>query len=147
MRRFELPKNSDGLEVMVEATDEPDVDGVNHSYQIYQKANGSWETAAKIRFRKGPSAFGDGSYAVTDEALLAVVLDHLQGLIRGKQYTPQRANATIMLEKAVGALRGERDSKVNATPKQQGKEEESILELPEIKPKKTKPPKNKRGKS
>lgn len=70
--------------VRVFATDDPHKGGANHTYELSVKGPEDSETKSKqiIRFQKGPIK-EDGANGVTNESLLAIVIDRLKGFQAG----------------------------------------------------------------
>lgn len=93
----DLPQNQ--LEIRV--TDEPGADGANHRYELAkfsQSDNPSWVTQAGIApviilFQNGPIA-EVGCNGITQEALLAIVIDRLRSFQAGA--FPSWNNATAL---------------------------------------------------
>lgn len=82
----------------ITVTDEPGAGGANHEYQI------SWERGALggkclISFQNGPIA-ERGVNGLTQEALLAIVIDRLQSFQKGPFACRENALALTKLEEA-----------------------------------------------
>jgi hypothetical protein len=99
--------------LVIEATDEPGAGGAHHRYTItggYLTNNPSRVTAADpiagttILFQNGP--IGDrGVNGVTQEALLAVVIDRLRSFQAGPFACPENAEALAHAENALECLK------------------------------------------
>ena len=74
--------------------------GACAAYQFYIKANGQWEKFARVDFQKGPAEGGPPS-GLSNEALLAVVADRLQGFQAGKYPCRENAHAVAKIEEAL----------------------------------------------
>jgi hypothetical protein len=82
-------------QLKINVLDEPALDGASHDYVI---AGGSGEnpvTLAHIRFENGPVN------GVTDEALLAIVIDRLRGIQGGPLKGRENAIALTHIEEAL----------------------------------------------
>lgn len=91
------------LHIMV--LDEPGSGGANHKYNIggfihRNDAGTDDETAITLRFQNGPIP-EVGTNGVTHEALLAIVIDRLQGFQKGPFACRENAIALTKLEEAM----------------------------------------------
>lgn len=95
-----LPLEPDGTQkgigfnelVMIEAVDEVPEDEANAKYAFAVKAHGVWSSAGRVEFQRGPlreKPLGQKEWrdvppkGISNEALLAVVLDRLEAFQRG----------------------------------------------------------------
>lgn len=88
--------------VYIEAQDEPGDGGANHEYSII--VNNDEATRTRLKFQKGPVPQA-GANGITNEALLAVVQDRLEGFDRGPFANDDTANALDHVKQALNALR------------------------------------------
>ncbi|BDR10692.1 ABC transporter ATPase [Comamonas thiooxydans] len=87
--------------LVVEAIDEPGVGGAHHVYQVRgYHAKGADETATVIRFQNGPIN-EVGVNGLTQEALLAVVVDRLRSFQSGPFSCRENALALTKIEEAM----------------------------------------------
>ena len=70
-------------DVKVEVKDDPGAGGACHEYEVSWKGKDKKKKSTLIKFQKGPIQ-EKGQNGVTNEALLAIVLDRLQGFQNGK---------------------------------------------------------------
>ena len=90
--------------LFVEALDEPGCGGASHHYGIGGFKHRNWsetddETYLNVRFQNGPIADA-GTNGVTHEALLAILIDRLQGFQSGKFACRENALALTKLQEA-----------------------------------------------
>lgn len=78
----------------ISATDEPGPGGANHRYEI-----SGFDGGLVVNFQNGPIN-ENGINGVTQEALLAIVIDRLQSFQRGKYACRENALALTKLEEA-----------------------------------------------
>lgn len=78
--------------------DEPGPGGANHHYTIGVEGSGTGLTT-QIQFQKGPIQ-EVGANGITNEALIAIVLDRLRGFQRGAYACRENAIAITKLEEA-----------------------------------------------
>lgn len=78
--------------------DEPGPGGSNHDYSIYRGGN-----RTRIRFQKGPIKEA-GVNGISNEALLAIVMDRLVGFQSGEFGNEDNAQALEHLKLALDAL-------------------------------------------
>jgi hypothetical protein len=113
MRQVYLPKvNGLNDSLHIEVLDDPGAGGANHHYAIYGwhgKGNPSAgplhdETKCAILFQNGPVAEA-GVNGVSQEALLAILIDRLQCFQAGKYSCRENALALTKLEEAMLWLR------------------------------------------
>lgn len=97
----------------IQVTDDLDRDGINHRYEITgfsAEDNGSAPEGWTGRLDRAVLLFQDGETAeagvngVTQEALLAVVLDRLQLLVSGPYAEPDRLEAIQHVQAALAAM-------------------------------------------
>lgn len=101
---------NESLDILV--TDEKGPGGANHDYDIHLLADPSPETPKitgeiwtfKIRFQKGPIKEA-GVNGVTQEALLAIVADRLEGFQSGQYACDENARALAYVQKAMSILK------------------------------------------
>jgi hypothetical protein len=93
--------------ILVEAVDDPDVDGANHEYRIrVQKLAETSEqqdeviSITNVKFQKGGLA-DVGVNGLTDQALLAIVLDRMRGFQSGPYSCRDNAIAITKMEEAL----------------------------------------------
>jgi hypothetical protein len=93
--------------IVVEATDEPDIDGAHHEYSIevfftLDTGNNVDHSIGKtvLKFQKGGLAEA-GVNGITDQALLAIVLDRMQGFQSGPYSCRDNAIAITKLEECL----------------------------------------------
>lgn len=93
-----MPSNP--IRSWLEAMDEPAAGQANQHYEIYLKGVDHAAKAASLRFQKG-SFTEDGPNGITNEALLAVLIDRLQGFQKGSLSCRENAIALTNLETAL----------------------------------------------
>lgn len=84
----------------IEVLDEPGSGGACHHYRIEWNANGPACNACDIGFQNGPIA-ESGVNGITQEALLAIVIDRLQCFQKGQYACRENAIALTKLEEAL----------------------------------------------
>ena len=99
-----LPQN----QLTIEVTDEPGAGGANHVYAIYtQKGKGQTGSGRfynTIRFQNGPIKEA-GINGITQEALLAIVIDRLRSFQAGLFPSQENAYALMRCVEALNALK------------------------------------------
>jgi len=97
----------------IEVHDEPGQGGACHKYSLeWRKQNtgrgfrdpetGAWHDACILLFQNGPvNEDGNGVNGITNEALLAVVLDRLRGFQTGEYACRENALAITKIEEAM----------------------------------------------
>jgi hypothetical protein len=89
---------NDALTIL--ATDDPGAGGANHRYCIEWNYNGPACDALQVRFQNGPIAEA-GVNGVSNEALLAIVIDRLQGFQSGQYSCRENSIALTKLQEAM----------------------------------------------
>lgn len=85
----------------IEVLDEPSHGGACHVYRILVPFGDAGEMAVGIEFQNGPiSEDGNGVNGLTHEALIAILIDRLQGFQAGKYACRENALALTKLEEA-----------------------------------------------
>lgn len=79
----------------------------SHDYDI--EIDGS--TVAEIRFQRGPRHEADSRHGVTQEALLAVVIDRLEGFQAGPFACEENGVALVKCQEALAVLRSRADAR------------------------------------
>jgi len=92
-------KTIDGL-VMVNALDEPDQSGACHKYAIDVCRKTAAGTVCLVEFQQGPLN-EVGANGITNEALLAIVLDRMRGFQNGPYKNRENALVITKLEEAM----------------------------------------------
>jgi hypothetical protein len=92
--------------VTVEAVDQPGDGGANHHYVVTAEGN-----RTEIRFQNGPVKEA-GVNGLTNEALLAIVEDRLDGFDKGKFASDDNANALDFVRQALRALKRRTEDRV-----------------------------------
>ena len=75
-----------GRELIIEALDDPGSGGACHEYRVskYDEKYDSTDCYASVNFQKGPiNENGEGINGCSNEALLAIVIDRLEGFANG----------------------------------------------------------------
>lgn len=89
--------------IMIHATDDPGAGGANHHYSIVDDSeDGVVDTA--IEFQNGPINEA-GVNGVTQEILLAIVIDRLRSFQAGPFACPENADALAHATEALEALK------------------------------------------
>lgn len=88
--------------------DEPGAGGASHHYAV--DVNGS-ENGLDIHFQNGPIAEA-GVNGVTQEVLLAVIIDRLRSFQAGPYACPENADALASCEEALAALLSRKKSRM-----------------------------------
>lgn len=86
-------------QLKIEVLDEPGSGGANHKYDIVKGAR----HFVSVNFQDGPIAEA-GVNGVTHEALLAILIDRMEGFQKGPYASPNNANALGHLDMALEAL-------------------------------------------
>ena len=86
--------------LVIRVTDEPGAGGANHEYQIAWVENDGHADALAIAFQDGPIA-DNGVNGVTQEALLAIVMDRLRSFQAGPYKCKENACALTHIEEAM----------------------------------------------
>lgn len=94
--------------LLINVLDEPGPGGANHEYQIRRWVTGTGDQhddaeLCNIKFQKGPIK-EDGVNGVSNEALLAIVLDRLQGFQQGPYACYANQCAIERISQAMAAL-------------------------------------------
>lgn len=89
--------------LMVRAMDKPGHGGASHEYQIEFNDDRPDAILCKINFQNGPIA-EVGTNGITHEALLAILIDRLEGFQSGKFAHPYNADALTSLRSAQASL-------------------------------------------
>lgn len=88
----------------VEALDEPGHGGASHKYQISgfdsYGLDGLPPQFVQLQFQNGPINEGQGVNGITHEALLAILIDRLQGFQGGQYACRENALALTKLQEA-----------------------------------------------
>lgn len=94
---------NDVLRVMVH--DEPGSGGANHEYsiEIPSASENSTNAVYPIRFQNGPIAEA-GVNGITHEALLAILIDRMEGFQAGPYSSPDNQTALMAMRTAQSAL-------------------------------------------
>jgi hypothetical protein len=95
-----VENDSANHQLMIEVLDEPGAGGANHAYLISSVATSSGGTAWPIGFQNG-TVLEKGVNGVTQEALLAVVIDRLRSFQAGKFSCRENAIALTHCEDAL----------------------------------------------
>jgi len=97
----DLPQN----QLTIEVTDEPGAGGANHVYEVSGPLSkqGSGRISKVIRFQNGPIKEA-GVNGVTQEALLAIVIDRLRSFQAGPFPSSFNARALLHCEAALSLL-------------------------------------------
>lgn len=96
--------------INIRVTDQPGAGGANHRYKIdgpldiYPGVGSVPKFQVDIRFQDGP-ILESGVNGITNEALLAVVIDRLQGFQSGKFACEENAEALVKLKECLIALK------------------------------------------
>jgi len=69
------------VQLKIDVMDEPGAGGANHAYDIHSD-DGQWNWTTPIRFQNGPIKEA-GVNGITQEALLAIVIDRLHSFQEG----------------------------------------------------------------
>lgn len=92
------------VQLQIEVTDEPGAGGVNHEYAIYgPPAKDTRVNAWRVCFQNGPTK-ESGVNGITQEALLAIVIDRLRSFQAGPYTCDANAKALLFCEKALWSL-------------------------------------------
>lgn len=93
------------MQLQIEVTDEPGAGGANHSYQIRKPdGNGAnFPLLCKVDFQNGPIKEA-GVNGITQEALLAIVIDRLRSFQAGPYSCRENAIALTHCEDALNWL-------------------------------------------
>ncbi len=94
---------NDGLTVTV--LDEPGPGGANHKYNVRWEEKDGLDSYCALYFQNGPIR-EVGVNGITHEALLAILIDRLEGFQRGKFACDANARALYWLTEAKDALMG-----------------------------------------
>ena len=86
--------------LIINVLDEPGNGGANHKYDIFTP---DFKVACPIYFQDGPIP-EVGTNGVTHEALLAVIIDRLEGFQRGKFAHSYNADALASLRSAMASF-------------------------------------------
>lgn len=91
--------------IIINVRDEPGAGGANHEYEMVIEPNGPNEVGqvCVIHFQNGAIAEA-GTNGFTHEALLAILIDRLEGFQRGPFSHPQNENALHNLRAALTQL-------------------------------------------
>ena len=104
MTRIITDHKVNGLNEALEITavDQPGPGGANHVYHIILDSGaGPAFVAANLSFQNGPIATPADFNGITNEALLAVLIDRMRGFQSGKFACSENANALTHLEEAM----------------------------------------------
>lgn len=96
----------DGMSVTVpvHVTDEPGPAGAHHNYTIKaERDDGDEMSLARIQFQNGP-VDENGVNGITNESLLAIVIDRLQGFQSGPYACQENEEALAATEAALEKL-------------------------------------------
>lgn len=85
--------------ITINVVDEPGAGGASHEYDVVVANDGKTGFTTRISFQKGPIA-ENGVNGLTQEVLLAIVIDRLQSFQRGKYACRENALALTKLEEA-----------------------------------------------
>ncbi len=89
----------------IEVADEPGLGGASFKYDLLTRNFNEWAKKARIEFQKGPvvteAAPEGGPNGVSDEALVAVVIDRLRSFQAGPASCRENAIALTHLEDAL----------------------------------------------
>jgi len=96
----------------IEATDDPGPGGAHNSYQITTTVADYASKFCTIKFHTGDPKGIDGIKGISDETLLAVVIDRLKGFQKGKFGNEKIANALVRLEECLMWLQSDLVDKV-----------------------------------
>jgi hypothetical protein len=87
------------------AVDEPDIGGASHKYEIWHWiADRANVHLGILDFQKGPIIDGMGVNGITQEALLTVLIDRLNGFQSGRFASRHNEEALLHLKAALSAL-------------------------------------------
>lgn len=100
---------NDGLKVV--AIDGPGPGNASHEYRIEWNPNGQACAACDIRFQNGPIK-EVGVNGITNEALLAIVQDRLEGFQGGKYACDENESALQSVRLAMRALKQRTQARV-----------------------------------
>ncbi len=105
------PEGMDQL-VRIKVLDEPGAGGACHEYRIEEDTDGETTmSACVIKFQKGPVKEA-GLNGITQEALLAVVQDRLEGFQSGDFACLANQEALMHVKQALEALHGRTSERV-----------------------------------
>lgn len=85
----------------VEAVDDPGPGGASFKYEVTVRSHGEWARHAAVKFQSGPLDATSGPNGLTNEVLLAVVLDRLRGFQQGPFACRENALAITNLEQTL----------------------------------------------
>lgn len=86
----------------ITAVDEPGSGGANHNYEIVlNRGEGKIGTRTVLMFQNGPIATPSDMNGITNEALLAVVIDRMRGFQSGQFKCRENAIALTHLEESL----------------------------------------------
>ena len=88
--------------IQVEATDDPGSGNAHHAYQFSLYRDKEWQKQGRVDFQKGPlHEPGAGVNGISNEALLAVVIDRLRCFQAGPMNYWENFHALAKLEEAM----------------------------------------------
>ena len=93
-------KTNDANDALEITRDEPSTGGASHVYDIRWDVGGGCQGCTRISFQHGPIT-EVGRNGVTNEALLAIVLDRLRGFQSGDFKCRENALAITKIEEAM----------------------------------------------
>ena len=88
------------VQLQIEVTDEPGAGGANHEYAIRWAGKDGLEESKSISFQNGPIKEA-GVNGITQEALLAIVIDRLRSFQAGPYSCRENAIALTKTEEAL----------------------------------------------
>jgi hypothetical protein len=98
MREVTIHHDSHGLNELIKiTTDEPDKSGAAHHYTMSM----SGSVPASIQFQQGPRYVQDSIDGITEAAMLAVLIDRLQGFQQGPYGCRENAIIITKLEECL----------------------------------------------
>jgi hypothetical protein len=97
----------------IEAVDNPDDGGASHHYRIFCPLTPEWHAwTVDLRFQSRPLS-EVGCNGITNEALIAVLVDRLKGFQQGPNACYQNGMAILMLEEAAHWLNARTKDRVD----------------------------------
>jgi hypothetical protein len=95
--------------IRIESINDPDINGICQTYELFIKQHGEFSKATRIQFQKGPiekipsepMVAAAGVNGLTTESILAVALDRLQQAQKGNLSCRENAIAATKIEEAL----------------------------------------------
>ena len=97
--------------IVIEVVDEPGAGGANHLYRIWAESDEGRPHLRDIRFQNGPIP-ENGINGLTQEALLAIVIDRLESFQKGMFPNEHNRAALNSCRDALGFLHGRTEDRI-----------------------------------